>query len=179
MQALPSKTPGQQEVIAQLYERHWLTILLAIRQNLPSQEDAEDILLDTFLAAFESDVFYHLVELQQIAWLRRTASNKAVDYHRRNAREPVTSLHESEVTGFEDEERSPEKSFLRHEEHLRLQSHIASLSELQQEILYLRFASGLRCTEIAAHMQKNEGTVRSLLSRTLNLLRSLYETHQE
>ena len=75
---------------------------------------------------------------------------------------------------FADEERSPEKTVLKREEHLRLQSQIALLPELQQEILRLRFADGLRCKEIAARVRKNEGAVRSMLSRTLNGLRSHY-----
>ncbi len=179
MQAPLGQTLDQQKVMAHIYERHWLTVLLTVRQHILSHEDAEDILLDVFLAALESDVFFHLIEQQQVAWLRRTAYNKSMDYHRRNARQPMVSLQEDEETLFADEERSPEKTFLRREEQIRLQTQIALLPELQQEILRLRFADGLRCTEIAAQMQKNEGTIRSLLSRTLNLLRGLYEKNME
>lgn len=179
MQAPPGRTLDQQEVMAQLYERHWLTVLLTARQHISSREDAEDVLLDVFLAALESTVFFHLIEHQQVAWLRRTAYNKSMTYHRRNARQPIVSLQENEETVFANEERSPEKTLVRQEEHLRLHTQIALLPELQQEILRLRFADGLRCTEIAASLQKNEGTVRSLLSRTLNLLRGLYEKQQE
>lgn len=170
---------NQQEAMSHIYERYWLTVLLTVRQHILSPEDAEDVLLDVFLAALESDVFFHLVEQQQVAWLRRTAYHKSMDYHRRQIRQPLVSLYENEETLFADEERSPEKTFLRQEERSRLQAQITLLPELQQEILRLRFADGLRCTEIAAHMQKNEGTVRSLLSRTLNLLRGLYEKPME
>jgi RNA polymerase sigma factor (sigma-70 family) len=174
MHAPPGQGLIQQEVMADLYERYWFIVLHTIHQHISSHEDAEDVLLDVFLAALESDVFFNLVEQQQVAWLRRTAYNKAMDYHRRRTRQPLLSLQEDDETLFADEERSPEKTFLKHEEHLRLQSQIALLPELQQEILRLRFTDGLRCKEIAARVQKNEGTVRSLLSRTLNGLRGLY-----
>jgi DNA-directed RNA polymerase specialized sigma24 family protein len=39
----------------------------------------------------------------------------------------------------------------------------------------LRFEAGLRCKDIAALLHKPEGTVRSLLSRSLNYLRALYQ----
>ncbi len=178
MHAPPGQGLIQQEAMADLYERYWFIVLRTIRQHISSHEDAEDVLLDVFLAALESDVFFNLVEQQQVAWLRRTAYNKAMDYHRRRTRQPLLSLQDDE-TLFADEERSPEKTFLKHEENLRLQSQIALLPELQQEILRLRFADGLRCKEIAARVRKNEGTVRSLLSRTLNGLRGLYEKPTE
>jgi len=108
---------------------------------------------------------------------RRTT--KRWTYHRRRARQPLLALQDDDETLFADEERSPEKTFLKREEHIRLQSQIALLPELQQEILRLRFADGLRCKEIAARVRKNEGAVRSMLSRTLNGLRSLYAKSTE
>lgn len=163
-----------QEAMAELYERYWFLVLRTIHQHISSHEDAEDVLLDVFLAALESDAFFHLIEQQQVAWLRRTAYNKAMDYHRRRARQPLLVLQEEDETLLADDERSPEKTFLKREEQIHLQSQIALLPEIQQEILRLRFTDGLRCKEIAARIQKNEGTVRSLLSRTLNSLRGLY-----
>jgi len=160
--------------MADLYERYRFIVLRTIHQHISSHEDAEDILLDVFLAAFESDVFFTLLEQQQVAWLRRTAYHKVMDYHRRRTRQLLLSLREDDETWFVDEERSPENTVVLREEQLRLQSQIALLPELQQEILRLRFTDGLRCKEIAARLRKNEGTVRSLLSRTLNGLRGIY-----
>lgn len=179
MHVPPGQGIGQQDAMADLYERYWFVVLRTIHQHLSSHEDAEDILLDVFLAALESDVFFSLVEQQQVVWLRRTAYNKAMDYHRHRVRQPLLALQEDDETLFADEDRSPEKTFLKHEEHMRLQSQVALLPELQQEILRLRFADGLRCKEIAARVRKNESTVRSLLSRTLNSLRGLYARSTE
>jgi len=179
MHAPPRQELVQQEAMADLYERYWFIVLRTIHQHISSHEDAEDVLLDVFLAALESNVFFNLMEQQQVAWLRRTAYNKAMDYHRRRTRQPLLALQDDDETLFADEERSPEKTFLKREEHIRLQSQIALLPELQQEILRLRFADGLRCKEIAARVRKNEGAVRSMLSRTLNGLRSLYAKSTE
>jgi RNA polymerase sigma factor (sigma-70 family) len=175
--------PGQglirQEAMADLYERYWFIVLRTIHQHISSHEDAEDMLLDVFLAAFESDVFFALLEQQQVTWRRRTAYPKAMDYYRRRARLPLLSLQDDDETWLADEERSPENIVVQREEQLRLHSQIALLPELQQELLRLRFTDGLRSKEIAARLRKNEGTVRSLLSRTLNGLRGLYATPPE
>ena len=79
MHAPPGQRLIQQEAMADLYERYWFIVLRTIHQHISSHEDAEDVLLDVFLAALESNVFFNLIEQQQVAWLRRTAYNKAMD----------------------------------------------------------------------------------------------------
>lgn len=179
MQILPNEVSAERAILAQLYEDHWLNLLWIIRQYAFSTEEAEDILMDVFVAALESDVFFTLREKQQVAWLRRTAHNKAVDAYRRSSRKPVVSLYPYGDTLLNEERQAPEQFAVRHEDQEVLQSHITKLPDLQQQVLRLRFADGLRCKDIAAYLQKNEGTVRSLLSRTLNTLRGLYEKNQE
>jgi RNA polymerase sigma-70 factor, ECF subfamily len=110
MHAPPGQGLIQQEAMADLYERYWFIVLRTIHQHISSHEDAEDVLLDVFLAALESNVFFNLVEQQQVAWLRRTAYNKAMDYHRRRTRQPLLALQDDDETLFADEERSPEKT---------------------------------------------------------------------
>ena len=162
-----------------LYEKYWLAILVYVRQTLPSLEDAEDVLVEVFLAALESDLLASLPEKQQLAWLRRVAYNKAIDYHRRSFRRPAVPLEDEMEALFDDENLAPEQVVLRNEEVALLQTRIAELPASQQQVLRLRFSDGLRCTEIALHMNRSEGAVRTLLSRALNLLRSIYDKGRE
>ncbi|MBV9230372.1 MAG: sigma-70 family RNA polymerase sigma factor [Chloroflexi bacterium] len=164
--------------IEQLYERYWRTILTSIRQHILSKEEAEDVLLEVFLAALENPSLLKLGEQQQLAWLRRVAYNKCIDYHRQSARHPLVSLEKASGT-LDDDGRSPEQMTLRQEELTLLRKRFSSLPELQQKVLSLRFAEGLPCAEIAIRLQKSEGAIRTLLSRTLTLLRGIYEKRQE
>ncbi len=68
MHAPPGQGLIQQEAMADLYERYWFIVLRTIRQHISSHEDAEDVLLDVFLAALESDVFFNLVEQQSSSY---------------------------------------------------------------------------------------------------------------
>jgi len=52
---------------------------------------------------------------------------------------------------------------------------IEQLPLAQQELIRLRYVQELRLTQIAALMEKSEGTVRKMLSRTLRQLKTLYE----
>jgi len=162
-------------LIEELYQRYWLMIFIAIRQHVFSKEEAEDILLEVFLAALENPMLVNLSEQQQLAWLRRVAYNKCIDAYRRFVRRPAVSIEKAAETLFEDAMFSPEQITLYQEEVGLLRQHFSLLSELQREVLILRFADGLSCAEIAARLHKSEGAIRTLLSRTLNLLRSIYE----
>jgi RNA polymerase sigma-70 factor (ECF subfamily) len=91
----------------------------------------------------------------------------------------VTHLEDIAEHLFDDDELGPERVALRHEEVKLLTSWIAELPGPQQEVLQLRFGDGLRCAEIARRMNRSEGAVRTLLSRTLNILRGIYDRRGE
>ncbi|WP_338247053.1 RNA polymerase sigma factor [Dictyobacter halimunensis] len=171
--------PAQHSLIEQLYQRYWLLLFNTISQRIASKEEAEDILVEVFLAAYESPVIATLSEQQQLAWLRRAAHNKSVDRYRRHQRTPTLYLEQCHTQTHEDEQDTPEHLSIQHEELNTLRQTLSELPEQQQELLYLRFADGLRCSEIAVRWRKSEGSVRTLLSRTLNRLRTHYRLGKE
>lgn len=158
-----------------LYQRYAPTIFAYLRLHTPSREDAEDVLVEVFIAALENDTFSLLGEKEQLAWLWRVARNKVIDLYRRSLRRQHVALEHVAETLYDDDELAPEQVTLRREDYTRLQAHLRSLSALQQEVLQLRFTNDMRCAEIAARMGKREGTIRVMLSRALNLLRNIYE----
>ena len=157
-----------------LYNRYAPALFNYLRLHISSREDAEDILLETFLRAIESVPFATLSEQKQRAWLYSTARHKMVDRYRSATRRQFIALELVSDTLYGDDEQAPEQMALRQEEINQLLKNIQHLPGAQQEILHLRFASGLRCTEIAVLLDKPEGSVRSLLSRALNTLRAIY-----
>jgi RNA polymerase sigma factor (sigma-70 family) len=174
MQRFPHPSGLEDTPIGKLYQRYWHALFTVIRQSISSREDAEDILLEVFLAAVESKTLPGMSEMHQEAWLRRVAYNKCMDFHRRTTRRPRFSLEGYIETLYDDEEREPEQVALRQEEVVQLQEHLAILSADQREILRLRFADELPCAQIAARMHKSEGAVRAALARALNRLRGIY-----
>jgi RNA polymerase sigma factor (sigma-70 family) len=104
------------------------------------------------------------------------ARNKVVDIYRRAQRTAVTTLEDQLI---EDPMTSPEQISIRQEEDRQLARQIKHLSPLQQRVLYLRFSENLRCAQIAPLVGKREGSIRSLLSRTFNLLRRHYHDQEE
>ena len=180
MQQRYSNQSGLEDTpIGKLYQCHWQEVFTVIRQSISSREDAEDILLDVFLAALESKTLVSTSETHQKAWLRRVAYNKCMDFHRRTTRRPTSFLDRHLEELYDDESLAPERVALRQEEVVQLQKHLEMLTADQREILRLRFADGLRCAQIAARMHKSEGAIRSVLARALNRLRGIYTQHRK
>jgi len=70
--------------VATLYELYAPAIFAYLRQQTPAREDAEDILVEVFVAAVEAHALDELDDKEQAAWLWRVARNKAVDAYRRS-----------------------------------------------------------------------------------------------
>ena len=147
----------------ELFERHSATIFTYLRQHAHSREDAEDILVDTFLAAMEDKGFARLPESSQVAWLWRVARNKTVNAFRQADVRRGMLLEQVDETIAEEEAQDPEQMALRQDEVRQV-----------RDLLRLRFGYDLRCTEIAAILGKREQAVRTMLSRILKLLRTQY-----
>src|SRR5258707_14083280 len=109
---LKHSSQADRSLIAALYQRHAPSILTFIRRHIPSREDAEDALLEVFLAALESEKLDALNEGEQLAWLRRVAYNKSIDYYRRPNRTSIVSLEEALENLFDHEQQAPEQRSL-------------------------------------------------------------------
>ncbi|HEU5377479.1 MAG TPA: sigma-70 family RNA polymerase sigma factor [Ktedonobacteraceae bacterium] len=178
MQTNRHMTQAAQEM-AILYRKYAPGLLTYVRMRIPSEEDAEDLVVDVFLAAIENTRFINLTEKEQQLWLWRVTRNKVIDrYRRAKTRQNVTLEHVAESL-FEDEITGPEYRALRQEDYIDLYAHLQSLPPLQQQILRLRFGQDLSCREIAATLGKQENAVRVTLSRSLNLLRKIYQRRRE
>ena len=174
--SLPDDSP-----IAQWYQLHAIPLLAYVRQHVPSREDAEDIVVEAFIAALEQKGFslYTLTEQEQLAWLRKVAYHKCIDLYRRSTHRPAIQIGEATEMLFEDERLSPDQVALRHEDNEALHLWLNQLPAHYQTVVRLRFANGMRSAEISQLLNKSEGAIRVMLSRALNSLRGLYSKQSE
>src|SRR5260370_16577474 len=69
--------------IGDLYHKYAQDVLRYIHRYIFSKEEADDLLMEVFLAAIESPTLLKFNAGEQIAWLQRVSRNKVIDYHRR------------------------------------------------------------------------------------------------
>lgn len=167
------KQPGNAD--AELYERYAASIFAYARLYSPTWEDAEDIVLEVFTEAWRQGNLSWLTEKQRLVWLRRVAQNKMVDRYRRSLHFSLLPLEQVVETVRVAEALSPEQVAMRREELERLSTAVGQLSPIQQQVIQLRVGDGLRFGEIAVLLNKREEAVRKLFSRTVALLRAIYE----
>ncbi len=156
-----------------LYLRFASTIFTYLSQQVADLQDAEDLLLEVFIAAFKYEMLADLPAERQLAWLRRVARNKVIDRYRHITLLALLPLEQA--AGMEDNQLTPEQSVDRQENYMRLYQALRQLSPTQQELIQLRYGEGLRFAEIAGILAKPEGTLRKLLVRTLRQLRTRYD----
>src|SRR2546423_8685342 len=93
--------------LAALYERYAPLILTNLRQHNITKEDAEDLLVEVFLAAMGNTTLLSLQEGAQLAWLQRVARNKVIDHVRRTTRRQAVILDELTEVLSDDEHCTP------------------------------------------------------------------------
>ena len=150
-----------------LYQQYYPCVLTYFRFRIGKGDVAEDLTSLVFERAFT-----HLTELKTTeaaaAWLFRIAQNCAHDYFRHQQSE-VSLEKLVDVARFQH--RSSEEQVLADEERRSLLAHVSHLSEREQEIIGLKFVAHLTNRQIAKVLHMPEGTVGSLLYRSLGKLR--------
>ncbi len=163
----------QNGVDGTLYDRFAVPIFHYLLQQVSNKQDAEDLLLEVFLAALQNESLSSLPDGRQLAWLRRVARNKVIDRYRHIAL--LNLLPIEQALEMEDTALTPEQYTEQRENYERLYLSIAQLTSLQRELIGLRYRNGLPFCEIAGALGKSEGTVRQLFVRTLRQLRAIYD----
>src|SRR5713101_10113266 len=90
MQANRHMAQVEQEM-ALLYSKYAPGLLTYVRMRVPSPEDAEDLVVEVFVAALENAKFAALSEKEKQLWFWRVSRNKVIDdYRRAKTRKNVT-----------------------------------------------------------------------------------------
>jgi RNA polymerase sigma-70 factor (ECF subfamily) len=165
---------GDRGAMHELYERHRSRIFsLAFRyvKNIP---DAEDILQDTFIKAFQSLKKCQLDENSYFStWLYRIAVNCAMDHFRRQRRHEGDDGWHRDLLASEEGAAplSPEAACLQQETLARVQQVLAGLSSRKRMIVVLRHYQQMKIQEIAGLLGCSQGSVKKQLFQALAQLR--------
>src|SRR5260370_16321152 len=137
-----------------LYERFTLTIFTSICQHVSNKQDAEDLLVEVFVAALNNEALSSLPAERQLAWLMRVTRNKLVDRHRHFA---LLTLVPLELAGeVEDSASTPEQAIEQQESYERLYRALEQLSPLQRELIWLRYTKRLPFSELPGILEKSQ-----------------------
>ena len=167
---------GQIEAFGTLVRRHQDRLYPTIVRLLGSPEDAQDVLQDSFIRAFEKLDQFH-GESSFYTWIYRIAVNLALsDYRKRRHRRPDRSIHHDKSRlaadpADESPETDPSWSLERVERESIVQAALNQLGPDHRAVVVLKDFDGRRYEEISALLSIPVGTVRSRLHRARSELR--------
>ncbi len=156
---------GDERAFAQLVSRYSVPVYRFLTRMLGSSEDAEDLTQETFYAVFKNhqklrdDVDIH-------PYLFTIARRKAISHIRwrrvRRIVRPLSLEQESSVIGFD---RSPVETIEQRQKETLVQDSLNRLHPDKRAAVILRYFEGCSYAEIARILNKPEGTVKSLVFR--------------
>lgn len=173
-----------QLAFGELFDAYYPVISQYILRRVGEVAPAQDIASAVFLKAWQGLPKYEWRGLPFSAWLYRIAGNEVNSYFRHRKFWPLSLDALFEEVGFElasdyDIEQeciAYEDELARHQDFVAVQQIILGLHVKYQEVLALRFFEQMPIKEIAAILNKNENTVKSLLKRgTEQVIRNFSE----
>ena len=161
---------GDRDAFAQLYEANLPRVYRYLGVRLAEPADAEDLAAEVFIKAMKALPSYQPRGTPFVAWLFRIAHNEMVNFVKRRSRQSEVQQEKalaSNSTSVED----PAALALTMIEFSEVQRAMGALTELQQEVLSLRFAAELSIAETATAMKRKEGAIKFLQHEAIGALR--------
>lgn len=166
---------GDDQAVAELYDRFGSLVYKAARQFLPSQAEAEDAVQEIFVRLWQTADRYDPRRAKLVTWVMLIARRHLIDRIRRSAVRPSTASFDGDMatpgTGNEPDRQSQDD-----ERSAKLRRRIAELPELQRVVIERAYLQGYTLREVSEQLNAPLGTVKSALSRGLERLRERTKT---
>lgn len=184
--ALVNRAKKDPSAFGELFELHFDKIFKYVLRRTGNVQVAEDITADVFCKALDKLWQFTWQSVPFSAWLYRIASNDVHAYFRKGLHVGISldQLMENSdtdmgVADLRDEIIEIEKEIEKSKEYKHIQIIISELPHLYQDALSLRFFEEKKVREIGIILNKKEGTVKSLISRGVGLIRQRLERDLE
>lgn len=160
---------GDQHAFEQCYRQLSPTIYTAIFNICRDQGNANDLLQDTFITAFEKIFSYTTTDKSFVAWLKRIAFNKTFNFLKK---------HKLTVIGIDGLDEAFSSNFtieMLHEQNNFLSALLVQISEKERLIIWLYVVEQYSHEEIGNIVNKSPSYSKSVVSRCLKKLRTKQE----
>ncbi len=160
------------------FDEHRASVFRYVRFRVATREAAEDVTSEVFMKALRSLHRYNPGLASPRTWLLRIARNAVTDHLRALRRRGSLHVSLDRVPDLVADVPSQEERVVREERIQRLLNGSRTLRGADQEILSLRYGSGLDNGEIAEHLGISNNAVAVRLHRALKRLKVAVD-HQD
>jgi RNA polymerase sigma factor (sigma-70 family) len=165
-----------------LFDHYYKKIFGYALRRTVNYDLAKDIAAETFFKAFFKIKDFKWKGVSLSSWLFRIATNEINYYYRKQKYSPgsLDLLLENDdfdivnKEGLEEERERIQKELNDHDDFITVQKKLELLPVKYQEVISLKYFEEKSIKEIAEILGRKEGTIKSLLSRGLEKLRSQF-----
>lgn len=161
------------------FDEHRGPVFRYVRFRVATREAAEDVTSEVFMKALRSLHRYNPGLASPRTWLLRIARNAVTDHLRALRRRGSLHVSLDRVPDLVADVPSQEERVVREERIQRLLNGSRTLRRADQEILSLRYGSGLDNGEIAEHLGISNNAVAVRLHRALKRLKAAVDQQNE
>ncbi len=161
---------GEEDAVAELYDRFGSLVYKVARQLLPTRAEAEDSVQEVFVRLWQTADRYDPRRAKLVTWVMLIARRHLIDRLRRNAVRGTPVAFQPDAVG-PGPQHTPEERPQEAERNRALFQRIAELPELQRIVIERAYLQGYTLREVSEQLAAPLGTVKSALSRGLARLR--------
>ena len=167
---------GDMNAFGKLYELVSPRSLFVALEIVKNKQDAEDILQDSFITAFEK---INTIEKGEsfVGWFNRIVANKSKDFLKK--KKPMLFDEEEkqvfDLVPDEDREYSPQENFNDNETRQMVLDAVNELSDEKRICILLHYYSEMSVADIAKSVGANENTIKSRLFQARKDLSSKFK----
>ncbi len=145
-----------------------------IRYIVLSHEDANDVLQNTFLKAWNNiDTFHNKSRL--FTWLCSIAINEALDYLRKNRNNTTVDIAE---TPSVSKSLMADEYFDGDEAHALLLEAVAKLPDVQRTVFNLKYFDNMKYSEISEILNTSEGALKASYHIAVKKISDYFHLHE-
>ena len=178
-QALVNKArTGDKEALTKLYGIFREKIYRYVFFKCGNHADAEDITNEVFLRMIQSIANFRWKGIGFSSWLFKIASNLFIDYYRNKSRSNTESIKEKDYIGETNWEQISE--FLDNRDLFHaIYRDTDDLTDLQKEVVNLRFIADLSLKETAEAMSKNVNSIKAIQHAAIKKLKEKVQENEK
>jgi RNA polymerase sigma-70 factor, ECF subfamily len=169
--ALARIARGNQDGLAELYDRHARLIFSLALRILQDRADAEDIVQEVFAQVWTQAGRYDPGRGAVAAWMLMLARSRAIDRLRARRARPEAAAESGSAEAVPDSATTQDLELLSAEQVARLRRALEQLPDGQRIALELAYYEGLTHVEVAARLAEPLGTVKTRIRQAVIKLR--------
>ena len=171
---LQATARGDRPAFARLYAKSSAQLFGVMLRILKQRNLAEDALQEVYVGIWRHAGSYAPDKGSAMAWMIAIARNRAIDIYRRERRQPTTGP-EADGKCWVDPDPGPLDRAMASEEARDLWHCLDQLDGAQRDCILLAYREGRTHEEIAGHLDRPLGTVKSWIRRGLIRLKRCLE----